>query len=257
MDTNENKFDSLRTTSGKRFKSLVDLNKKGFTVDHQLDRIKELTQKMIHTYELGLKELQALPPEVQKKADEYLNEVRVYSNQLNHMFAVEKMNFEEGTEIKHAELSKRLDDKISDLEASALKFENLGVHALVDDQKENWENNYTVYLNEISPELLTNSDAAKLVLQFKQRYNSQELKRLSTIIERNFPNDQIVNEEQEYETRYLKALKEFKDEFREDKNLWDTVLDILAGGVHPSPNERVMLQKWVDGEQKLDGEGDF
>lgn len=258
MNTDDNRFSLSNSSYGNRFNSLVNLNKKGFTTEHQLLRIREITQKLISKYEIAAQDLDRFAePEVRKKADEYLNQVRVYANQLNHSFEMEKTHFDEGIESNHEEFSNLIDSKLKDLEDAALKFENVGINSLQEENKEYWENNYLVVQEEILPELETNSDAAKLVLQFSRSYSPTQLDRLSTILKSNFPEDQIIEDEAEYESRYLKALKEFKDEFREDKNLWDTVLDILAGGVHPSPNERVMLQKWVDGEQKLDGEGDL
>ena len=41
----------------------------------------------------------------------------------------------------------------------------------------------------------------------------------------------------------------FKKEFKEEKNLWDRFLDILAGGTHQPPSERVMLERWIEGEK--------
>ena len=46
-----------------------------------------------------------------------------------------------------------------------------------------------------------------------------------------------------------RALVNFKKEFKEEKNLWDRFLDILAGGTHQSPSERVMLERWIEGEK--------
>jgi len=45
-------------------------------------------------------------------------------------------------------------------------------------------------------------------------------------------------------------LKDFKKEFSEEKNLWDTFLDILAGGTHQSPSEHVMMERWIEGEKR-------
>ena len=52
-----------------------------------------------------------------------------------------------------------------------------------------------------------------------------------------------------YQNDYYKALVNFKNEFKKEKNLWDKFLDILAGGTHQSPSERVMMERWVDGEE--------
>ena len=63
------------------------------------------------------------------------------------------------------------------------------------------------------------------------------------------PDDFTFEEADKYEQDYLKALADYEQEFSTDKNWWDTFLDILAGGTHQSPEERVMLQSWVEGEK--------
>lgn len=63
------------------------------------------------------------------------------------------------------------------------------------------------------------------------------------------PADFTYEEAVEYQNDYFKALVNFKKEFREEKNLWDKFLDILAGGTHQSPAERVMMERWLEGEK--------
>jgi len=64
------------------------------------------------------------------------------------------------------------------------------------------------------------------------------------------PTDFTYEETVEYKNDYYQALVNFKAEFKEEKNLWDTFLDILAGGTHQSPAERVMMERWVEGDKE-------
>lgn len=72
---------------------------------------------------------------------------------------------------------------------------------------------------------------------------------ISQIIIDHIPLDFTYDEALEYQKEYYKALENFKKEFKEEKNLWDKFLDILAGGAHQSTSERVMMERWLDGEK--------
>lgn len=63
------------------------------------------------------------------------------------------------------------------------------------------------------------------------------------------PEDFTFEEADKYEQDYVKAFADYEKEFSSDKNWWDTFLDILAGGTHQSPAERVMMKSWVEGEK--------
>jgi hypothetical protein len=64
------------------------------------------------------------------------------------------------------------------------------------------------------------------------------------------PLDFTYQEAVDYQTDYYKALINFKKEFKQEKNLWDKFLDILAGGTHQLPSERVMMERWLDGDKQ-------
>jgi len=65
------------------------------------------------------------------------------------------------------------------------------------------------------------------------------LNKITQIIVDQIPLDFTYEEAVEYQKDYYKALVNFKKEFKEEKNLWDTFLDILAGGTHQTPSERL------------------
>jgi hypothetical protein len=64
------------------------------------------------------------------------------------------------------------------------------------------------------------------------------------------PLDFNYQEAVDYQTDYYKALINFKKEFKQEKNLWDKFLDILAGGTHQLTSERVMMECWLDGDKE-------
>jgi hypothetical protein len=88
------------------------------------------------------------------------------------------------------------------------------------------------------------------MLQLIERYTPEELNAITQIIVNHIPLNFTYDEAVEYENDYYKALIDFKKEFQGEKNLWDKFLDILAGGTHQSPSERVMLERWIEGEKE-------
>ena len=83
-----------------------------------------------------------------------------------------------------------------------------------------------------------------------ERYTPDELNSITKIIVDQIPADFTYDDAVGYQKDYYKALVNFKKEFKEEKNLWDKFLDILAGGTHQLPSERVMMERWVEGEKE-------
>src|SRR5690606_9254126 len=148
-------------------------------------------------------------------------------------------------------LWKEFEERLNLLKESAQKFENAGAKALPTDRKEKWGNEFEVFESETESEIKRNAKAVKLILQFMVRYTPQELHKIAQIISETTPHGADLNEEKDYEATFLRYLKHFQKEFEEKDNLFDTNMEILAGAVHPSPSERVMLDKWIDGEEKI------
>ena len=97
--------------------------------------------------------------------------------------------------------------------------------------------------------MLQQVESCRVLLQFIEQYTPDELDAITQIIVDHIPLDFTYNEAIEYQKEYYKALANFRTEFIEEKNLWDKFLDILAGGSHQSPSERVMMERWLEGEK--------
>jgi hypothetical protein len=93
-------------------------------------------------------------------------------------------------------------------------------------------------------------ESCRVLLQMIERYTPEELNSITKIIVAKIPLDFSYEEAVEYQNDYYKELVNFKNEFKEEKNLWDKFLDILAGGTHQLPSERVMMERWLDGEKE-------
>jgi len=104
---------------------------------------------------------------------------------------------------------------------------------------------------EISPKLRASIVIKNLRVAFEKNkeYTPLQIDEIANNILAQLPDDYSVEDINNYEKDYLIALSQVKKEFSENKNVWDTFLDILAGGTHQSPAEKVMLMRWIEGEK--------
>ncbi len=112
-----------------------------------------------------------------------------------------------------------------------------------------WEKEFEQLETPIVESLVSRVESCKVLLQLIERYTPEELNEITQMIVDHIPVNFTYAEALKYQRDYYKALVDYKKEFKEGKNLWDKFLDVLAGGTHQSPSERVMLERWVDGEK--------
>jgi hypothetical protein len=113
-----------------------------------------------------------------------------------------------------------------------------------------WEKEFVKPESPLLESLVAAVEACRVLLQMIERYTPDELNSLTQIIVDHIPPDFTYEEAMEYQNDYYKALTNFKNEFKKDKNLWDKFLDILAGGTHQLPSEGAMMERWLDGEEE-------
>ncbi len=92
-------------------------------------------------------------------------------------------------------------------------------------------------------------EGSSLHLSMISEFAPDEVDELTDTILKNMPVRYTIEEAFQYEKEYLEAYETLKQEAAQKKNLWDRFLDLLAGGVQQSPAERVMMQRWVNGEK--------
>jgi hypothetical protein len=128
-------------------------------------------------------------------------------------------------------------------------MEDLGFELLAENEQQHWKTNALNFQQSILPLFLSHALAYKVELQMIEKYTPEELSKVTQTILHNIPDNFTFEEAEKYEREYLKAMDDLEKEFHEEKNLWDTFLDILAGGTHQTPAERVMLNRWMEGEK--------
>lgn len=126
---------------------------------------------------------------------------------------------------------------------------NTGLELLPESAIQQWEIEFISLETPLMQNLIAHVESSRIMLQIIKRYTPDEINTITQIIATQIPADFTYEEAVEYQNDYFKALVNFKKEFKEEKNLWDKFLDILAGGTHQLPSERVMMERWLNGEK--------
>lgn len=213
--------------------------------------MQNLTKDLISIYENGVDFLNAHgDSDMKKQWDELLNEIRVHINQMIHQLErsseLIKLKDEKSD---FTETWKEFETHKDYLKEAALNFEKTGLSALPEDRKYEWEDHYVVFEKEFEMKIKRRVEFDKFILDFVSKYDQDDLVKIAGIVSKNSPENVDWSNPVEYQNQYAKAISEFQSEFK-PQNLWDSFMELLAGGVHPSPSERIMLEKWSDGEQK-------
>ena len=160
-----------------------------------------------------------------------------------------KENIEKKETNGFAEPWQQLGLQIKQLNEASKNSISTGYKLLPETQFVKWENEFALVEKQLVQSLVDHVDSCRILLQMIERYSPDELNKITKIIVDQIPPDFTYEEAIIYQKDYYKALVNFKKEFKEEKNLWDKFLDILAGGTHQSPSERVMLERWIEGEK--------
>jgi len=168
---------------------------------------------------------------------------------INDTLTEAKEKIEQKAKENYPELWKNLSVHFSALKINAENTADIGSEVLPEDIQPKWENEFVKPVFSLVESLVSHVESCRVLMQMIERYTPDELNTITKIIVDQIPLNFTYQEAVEYQNDYYKALVNFKKEFKEEKNLWDKFLDILAGGTHQSPSERVMMERWLDGEK--------
>jgi hypothetical protein len=160
-----------------------------------------------------------------------------------------KENIEKKASTDFAELWQQLGLQITELKEASKNLISTGYKLLPETQFIKWEKEFEHAEKALIQTMVDHVDSCRILLQMIEKYSPDELNKITKIIVDQIPPDFTYEEAIVYQKDYYKALVNFKKEFKEEKNLWDKFLDILAGGTHQSPSERIMLERWIEGEK--------
>ncbi len=149
----------------------------------------------------------------------------------------------------YPDLWKQLAMHITALKDNSKNAADSGSAILPEAIRPQWEKEFIKPGTTLVESLVSQVNSCRVLVQVIERYTPEELDSLTQIIVDHVPSDFTYEEAKEYQNDYYKALVNFKNEFKKDKNLWDKFLDILAGGTHQLPSEGAMMERWLDGEE--------
>jgi hypothetical protein len=139
---------------------------------------------------------------------------------------------------------------INDLEKNHEKLIRLADQLLPEEEKLSWKTSICNFYDEIFSLLIPLTNICRLESDFIEKYTPKIFNRITMDIIKNIPKDYTLKEARVYEQEYLKILTDYSHEFNKKNNLWDSLLNILSGGIYQLPSERVMLKKWINGKMK-------
>ncbi|MEM6720194.1 MAG: hypothetical protein AAF611_12790 [Bacteroidota bacterium] len=128
------------------------------------------------------------------------------------------------------------------------KLATLGRQCIPENELQHWDANWAL-IHKHHEEIQQYAEACAIQLQMIESYTPTELDELTDTILNHIPMTYGMEEAKQYTKEYMNAYEAIKQEATQKKNLWDRFLDILAGGVQQTPAERVMMQRWVEGEK--------
>lgn len=93
--------------------------------------------------------------------------------------------------------------------------------------------------------------SAFVQLQMFENFNKQEFDDLTKEIVKYIPKSYHIEDAIQYKQEYMTALTQMEEEANKKDNLWDRFLNLLAGNIpfKQTPQERVMMMRWVNGEK--------
>ncbi|WP_299159289.1 hypothetical protein [uncultured Tenacibaculum sp.] len=131
---------------------------------------------------------------------------------------------------------------------SLSEMHSIGRNVIPENKTDEW-NQCWEKINNSHSEIKNEAEACYLQLKLIEEYSPEEVNNLTDTILKHIPAKYSIEEAEKYNKEYLEAYEAIKKEASQKKNIWDKFLDILAGGIEQTPAQRVMMQRWVNGEK--------
>jgi hypothetical protein len=241
-------FEAKNYNSG--LSALLTFRDIGFVLENHYARILRIENKAKEMGQKTMAEIEShCPPDSFEKIQNALTTVTNSVLSISKALNAVKEKIAKKDRSDSSELWNRFDKSLDSLQLAFVDFEDLGLALLPDSMLLHWKASILKFKSDLLPSIFSYAKACKIELKMIERYTIEEMNVITQIIVDKIPQDFNAEEANDYEKDYLIALKDFKQEFSQEKNLWDTFLDILSGGTHQSPSEHVMMERWIEGEK--------
>jgi hypothetical protein len=135
-----------------------------------------------------------------------------------------------------------------EITSSLKKLKALGKNILPENTYVTWDSLW-LEINDHHIRIQNEAAACSIQLKMIEEYTLKEIDELSDTILKHIPIKYSKEEANLYTNEYMEAYDAIKKEAAQKKNVWDRFLDILAGGTSQTPAQKVMMQRWVEGEK--------
>lgn len=231
-------------------KALLSIKKNTATLEKEYSELLQIESELNELNKNGLLIIEANA--LTEDADKWkavLQEAENALEGINDTLSAAKEKVEQQQKDGYPDLWKQLAIHITALKDNSKNAADSGFTFLAEAMHPRWEMEYVRPETPLVESFVTQVESYIVLLKMIERYTPAELNSLTQIIVDHIPSDFTYAEALEYQKDYFKALVNFKNEFKKDKNLWDKFLDILAGGTHQLPSEGAMMERWLDGEE--------
>lgn len=136
----------------------------------------------------------------------------------------------------------------SNIETIYRKLHEIGQRNLPKDKLDDWSKLWKT-IHDNHEKIKNEANASQIQLGLIEQCKPEEIDELTDTILKHIPVKYSKEEAHKYSDEYMQAYEDIKREASGKKNLWDRFLDLLAGGAQQTPAQRVMMQRWVNGEK--------
>ena len=138
----------------------------------------------------------------------------------------------------------------AELEESHKKLIGLAAQILPEEERLSWKTTICNFYDEIFSLLIPLTTICRLESDFIEKHSLKIFNTISMDIIKDIPKNYTLKKAKEYEHEYLKALTDYSHEFSKKNNFWDSLLNILSGGMYQLPSERTMFKRWINRKMK-------
>ncbi|WP_373553460.1 hypothetical protein [Haliscomenobacter sp.] len=247
---NETIANSSHQIDTPELKVLLAVKKFTAQLEEEYTELLKIESELDELHKDGLLIIEATaPPEAAAQWNAILLEMNKAISGINDILIKAKENTAQNEKSNSLGLWESMTIHITSLEDNATNARNTALTLLPEAVHPQWEKEFVQLETPLVESVVARVESCRVLLQLIERYTPEELNEITQMIVDHIPVNFTYEEALKYQHDYYKALVDYKKEFKEDKNLWDKFLDVLAGGTHQSPSERVMLDRWIDGEK--------
>jgi hypothetical protein len=228
------------------------LSIKGFsvTLDNDYSELLQIERELDEIYNNGLLIIKAnTSSEETEKWKAVMAEFNDAVKGIHEILTVSKEKIVQKQNTGHPDRWKELAGHLDGIKEYSINAAISGRKLLSEAVHPQWEKEFVNLETPLVESLILHVDSCRVLMQMIESYTPDELISITRMIAEHIPTGFTDAEAVDYQNEYYKALVNFKNEFKKEKNLWDRFLDILAGGTHQSISERIMMERWVNGEE--------